>query len=699
MFSAPPPLDSVLSHLAEKFGTRSEGPARLRPTAEGSLELAWGEGSHRRAMILELAGAASREGPVLGLGAWRLIGGEGLPRGEASRRQLEAFHRRLTQALEAGFAPWLAPELPGEPIPFTPEAIGDAIAGLLPLGRPFWSGWCLRALEEAEGEAVRFLLEDEGGAAGEVLLRETGEESEGFALAGGRLIPQGPLEAEVFTALTFLLLRTLGGRQGWARVPKDDPPEPPAGPPPEAPASEPSPESGGEPARQRQSLISACYRAGVDPHASSRFFSAWGDADTFGLTAEANFLRDSDPMVLHASRECAMGTGALGRSIETSFRPWRGHDPRERMEIERVRVTGLDETISVTGGERTLAQIVDQTVRRFPGTRPRVMEGCEFHMVGDAPEAACRRCVEPAASDALFLEPVLAGFEEPQSRNWWHKFLERVQAQEGAAAALQGAPRINLVGYGPAEAPWIADLAGTLERHGLALGEVVLPYRGADAEARFGQAALTLVSPWEPIRHTFTRFLEGFELPYLELALPYGPRGLRRWLEAIHRFLGRDLGGEAGAASALPGLRASEQPIRIGVLFDQGSFEEVLDPRFFYGASVEELLDFPGAELVLVQLGGDDEPTDASGGGPRRLRVEDEVELARLVADASLDLVYCDHNAGREIWAAGAAPVGIQLLEMGEAGHRRGHGRLRGLLRRLDSRRRLAAFRGPEVRT
>jgi hypothetical protein len=448
-------------------------------------------------------------------------------------------------------------------------------------------------------------------------------------------------------------------------------------------------ERGGERESRKLSLLDLCMGCGYeDPEVPggvvySRFFDVWGSIDSFGLT---NLTEDLErgSLVFHSDNDCTMsGRSLLSRTLTSGHTRWSSEWPDPEVPLTRVFVTGLDDLSATMGGESRLLESLNHGVEAAAGGGCRVFTACTYAMIGDNVPEICHRCGGPGGAAIENVPPHVSGYEGLEERDWWHQFLDA--CDEAPPPREDALPSVNLVGYAAYNTPEIAHLRELLTAAGVALETVVLPHRSPDAARFFRRARLTLVSPGEPLPTIFSKRLRDREIPFIEPALPFGLEGTMRWLGAVLDGLGLPPLDSATAEKLLSRARSRVEPlrravegagVRAAVCFDAGTVQELLEPRFFFGADLEEIFRETGCRLHLVALPG--RPSDEEHDGATVEALEQAgvslltypigTDPEEVLREQAFDHVYCDVAQGALAKRHGSLPMDIRSFRMGLEG-------------------------------
>ncbi|MFH1533101.1 MAG: nitrogenase component 1 [Pseudomonadota bacterium] len=640
-------------------------------------------GTDAAQIVLEDADDEAPRGPAIGMGRRRLV----VLGPEMYAKDAQALLQHVRDALDADeqgpLALWMAPPEQGsDRICRSGGGLSVAIAGRLALGTPVRDGWrpvrfswvtgndgvgVEMVFSAIDGGPVIYLLSDGPGPAGSVAIAATPLGPLVRRQGPGAVETQHPLD----DPLGFILRQALPLDARWtgARTREED-----------------ATELLGR-MRQSTGLIGDCNRGGPESldERRSRFFDVWGTSDALGNSASVA-IRGDRVLLMHASRECALATNTLSGDLAVGMRPW----GEERVDLSlaptNYLVTDVDDATIVMGGEARYQEALREGLARRPEGEVVVFQGCDYHMIGDDVRGACRRCAITGKERVRFMQPEIPQFREMDSRSWWGNFLDECAA---AGATPSPAPRVNLVGYGAPGSRSVQAAAALLEAAGITLGATALPFLSDDAVGRWGEAWLTLGSPWLPVDEVFTHHLRAREMPHAAPPLPYGIAGSRAWLGAVAAALGiPSVASEAFGAlmsDRAPGLSASVRAVqeaggRIGVIFDKGTLEELLSPVFFFGASPLDVLTGSGFEVTFVhapitgpaQVPGDAALSMLADRGATFEGWEAGVGIRDVLEHTDFDLVYCDALEAGFIMETGAVPFDIRDLGMGPGGVARG---------------------------
>ncbi len=675
-------LDEDLLAAVRLIGTTGLGCTGLHPERSGRLRIGLAQDGNETALVLEDANDEAPRGPALGFGRRRLV----VLSPDMYAKDAEALLRRVRDALDmAAQGPltlWMTPPEQGsDRIGRSGGGLAASLMGRVALGTPVWDGW--------KPERFTWLV-DEAGSGIEMIFSAVGQESVTYLLVDGQ-----DREGWFQVAGTTLgpLMRRGDSDQPDAAHPLDDPlgfifsQAFPLG----AHWTEAGSQAddAAEVMRRRQQntgLIGDCNRGGTETMGErrSRFFDVWGTADALGNSAGVA-VRSDRVLLMHASRECALATNTLSGDLAVGMRPWGEERVDFSLSPGNYLVTDVDDKTIVMGGEERYLEALEDSLQRQPDGEVVVFQGCDYHMIGDDVRGACRRCAAEGKDRVRFMQPEIPQFQEMDSRSWWGNFLEACAA---TGAERSAAPQVNLVGYGPPGGRGVREASTLLEAAGITVGATALPFPSGDAEERWGEAWLTLVSPWLPVDEVFTHHLRKQGLPYAAPPLPYGIRGSRDWLGSVAAALGiapitTDAFGELVGEQVprLPGLEAEARSSggRIGLVFDKGTLEEILAPEFFFGTSPLDVLADLGFEVIFVHApiaGPARVPGDASLSvlatrGATFEAWEPGTGNETVLEHYDFDLVYCDALETGFIREAGSATFDIRDLGMGLGGMER----------------------------
>lgn len=628
-------------------------------------------------VVLEEAGDDPPGGQAIGIGRRRLVA-LGLEYAKDAQALLARVRDALDLEGEGPLSSWLSPPDQGsDRVPRSGGGLARALAGRMALGGVAWDGY--RAARFAwtdgdvgagvemtftalDGERLVYLLAERPVATAGVVITQT---------PLGPLVRLGDPQAQDRAApldgpLGFIFSRALPLDARWGE------------------AADPALDDAGLRALKEKntSLIGDCSGGGPEEMdvRRSRFFDVWGTADALGNSASVA-VRDDRVLLMHASRECALATNTLSGDLAVGMRPW-GPEPVDlSLSPANYLVTDVDDASIVMGGEERYQEALLDGLSRRPDGEVIVFQGCDYHMIGDDVRGACRRCAAGDGDRVRFMQPEIPQFQEMDSRSWWGNFLS---ACADAGAARSAGPQVNLVGFGPPRSEGVLAATALLESIGVRVGASALPFPSDGAVERWGEAWMSLVSPWLPVDEAFTHFLRKHGHPHAILPLPYGVEGSRAWAGAVLAAL--DLPPLAGdafdalvrvAAPRLPALiqRAETSRGRIGIVFDKGSLEEILAPTFFFGGSPLDLFCGVGFDVTFVhapQQGPALEPGDAALSDLARRGANFEAwapgtAIEAVLEGSGFDLIYCDALDTDFVRRAGAVPLDIRNLGMGLA--------------------------------
>jgi len=652
---------------------RVEADGRLRMDIERSKE-------ETACVVLEDADDTAPAGPALGIGPRRLVLLSPDMYADQAQDLLRTVKDPLDEAVSGPLARWMSPPAEGDDrVPRSGGGLAMALAGRIALGATVWEGWRpdhFRWIEDDEFRGVEMAFSEQAGGAVSYLLVEEAPPSGGVEITR---TPLGPLlrrsaadgaaeRHQLDDPLGFIFGRAMARGVRWADVADDV-------------------DEAAEVLRRRKQstgLIGNCNRGGADDPGEprSRFFDVWGTGDALGNSAGVAVRRDR-VLLMHASRECALATNTLSGDLAVGMRPW-GSELVDMSEApENYLVTDVDDAALVMGGEARYQEALRSGLAVGDDVEVLVFQGCDYHMIGDDVRGACLRCAAGERERVRFMQPEIPQFKEMDSRSWWRGFLDECTARSTTRSAD---PRVNLVGYGPPDGDGVRAASGLLEKAGISVAATALPFISEEATARWGEAWITLASPWLPVDEVFTDHLRKLELPHASPPLPYGVEGARAWLHEVTEALGippvDEERYEALLAEQAPRLGALRREARrsggrIGFVFDSGSLEEALAPQFFFGTSPLDALGSLGFDLSFVFAPAQDiharAPGDAALSRLAALGATYEAwepgsDVDAVLAHYSFDLVYCDALDSRFLRRAGAIPFDIRELRMGPGG-------------------------------
>ncbi len=619
--------------------------------------------------------------------------------GETRLDWIQALRGGLVAARREAFAPWLDRlNREHERVELSAPGLLGLIAFQIEPGKPFWHDWQLAELECVSGPFPRFVFDlVSSQPPGRCLLGLTagplppGETplmttplgtltrlEEGSA--PGREAPASQPEA----AVAFVLSRAFHSDMRWQPVepgsvgaqgdrtgdrtgertgdsngeaPNGEarPPEDVNAPPPEGPPGFDEP------------LIKHCFRSWRHWDSKpSRFFHVWGDQDAFAVTAAGS---ESLVFVAHASRECPIANGALSSHGALGSTPWEERPSLAATSSEFL-VTDTDESSLVFGGEKRLESALDQ-VADCP---VRVIEGCDFNVIGDDTAGICRLKREDGRQVRL-LNPPLPRFTDAWSWNWWRDRL-------ASAASTDREPRtVNLAGLDWPDGRVSLELDRLLAAIGVRVRTSFFPGTRADFEGEAGRAQVTIATPWAPVGRVLVPLFAELGFPYLELPSPYGPGGTRAWASAVARAVDLPEPDDATWAALvetvipdLARLREAASQVELVLVADRGTVAQMCEPEFFYGVDpVRAALDF-GFRVRLAGPGAQEEADRQAAAAPGRVSAWEcargENPLPAIVSGKD-QLVYCEVGDGAAARAQGAVPFTVRDLEPGLKGARR----------------------------
>ena len=239
------------------------------------------------------------------------------------------------------------------------------------------------------------------------------------------------------------------------------------------------------------------------------------------------------------------------------------------------------------------------------------------------------------------------------------------------------------------------DLCDLLQRTGVQVGSVVFPSQSPGAAHRFADAHLNVTSPWAPVETLFARELRRRGVPCISPPVPYGIPETFRWVQTIQDALGRQ---PSDWQPSVQQIRTELQPLwdeahtqvhaaesRMVFVFDHGTWDEFLSPRFFFGTSPLALFEEPGVPVTVIRClrtpsesrkePSDGKATSAPPVAPqenvRFLEFPPGTSLAEALAGQAGSVLYCDAPDTRAFVAMGLLPLSIRGLRSGLKGHLR----------------------------
>lgn len=664
------PLDQVLRRLVRALRDQGVSASWAAPTLAGHLVVAIETPTGPWRAVVSVQPPRSSGGPrtrsrdlyLRGIG----------PAAGPSLDDFQAFVAAWNRVMEGDLGPSLdlhnREVLEADP---SPAGLWRLIAWFGAPGAPLMEGWTLGEFQRAPGPRRRLLLEvaPEAQQMGTVRLALDPEGPEGprekvlAALPLGLLVrpsehaPGGSVRDRVLveSALAWVLAMSMPRSLRWGSWPVS-----------ESPATRPVQR------RQDDTLIVHSYRTDHEWHVPrSRFFGTWGDKDWFILLA----LLDRPTLnVFHGNRECQQVRQPLSDRFAHGANPFHPSRRHWSWMTSHTRFTDTDDRAAIFGGEDRLQGLLDRIEAEAPGQEVRVMVGCDAEVVGDDVPGVCRMARSEGRNVTCF-NPPLPRFTDASDRNWWLQFL-----QERDPAVKPEPGQVNLGGLQWPEHPAMAEVEALLAQVGVRVACRMLPGHWPDLRTSVGAGQATLISPWFPVQEVLGSALVQEGLPVRTLALPYGERPTRSWLDEAAEAAGRDPFTEDSWSEAvrpwaadLQQLRARAREIRVALVADWGTAVEMCDPSFFFGLDPLALLADLGFHVIVLGRQAAEAVNRARKAFPEA-RIEAlemdaflEDPLARL-REVRPDLVYCDREDAAAVKAVGAVPFGIADLEPGLAG-------------------------------
>jgi len=409
-------------------------------------------------------------------------------------------------------------------------------------------------------------------------------------------------------------------------------------------------------------LIDYCDRAALNPgEEADPCFDVWGAQMSFMFGADIGLYGDRRVKLLHSSMECPMGSNLLSGWYEAGPRPWRRENLLRNNDPALVHISDVDDESVISGGEARLALTAAACRDDARDHGVLLYQGCDYHMIGDDPLAACRRGLDDPEVAVRMVETFAADGDEPEE-NPWADLLARIPEN-----ARDDGPSVSFAGYGPWDAPELKELREILEELGIRVNGALLPSVSEGAPEILRGTDLWLVSPWRPIQRVIGEPLRRSGARSIAPRLPFGAPGLRRWL------------GEVTAALDLPAPSAEmfngwieryargrdhwtrqvrEAGVHAVFAVTRGSLEEFLSPEFFYGAAPDEVLADTGARVTIIPPG---------------------TRLDQVLAEDRIDLLYSETAGGAWAKRYGITPFSIADLRFGLGGCLRTSARIRAL--------------------
>ncbi len=363
------------------------------------------------------------------------------------------------------------------------------------------------------------------------------------------------------------------------------------------------------------------------------------------------------------------------------------HRPRPE-DGERFWISELLESDAVMGAEEKLRAEIHAAASRH-GVRMVIVGGtCHTRVMGEnveavaREEAGCRDGVAVVYHDMARLD---SADHFRSNRSVWRNIL--------VARADPNVSRrpdvVNLVGYGAAGERSVREVKDLLARMGIEVAVCLLPELDWDAAPRFLAASLNVVSPWYDVTQTFVDIGEWCGTPAVFPTLPLGRRGTREWLAFVATRL---FGHAPGAIPDLEGVRlqrwdevrrkAASLPAGFVVMATQT--HSVLDPSRSHGFDFPAFLaevgfpvrvlywDPPRAREHHARVAPEDFEVrlrERTGDADVGVHVfEDARDLAGLLEDSGLRLVYSEIRFDPRLRAAGIEQFNVEDVEIGLLG-------------------------------
>lgn len=436
-------------------------------------------------------------------------------------------------------------------------------------------------------------------------------------------------------------------------------------------------------------LLDHCYRsARAWDMRTSRFFGTWGDRDFFSLLSMPGTERTA---LTHAVRDCQLVAAPLTGMLDQGPNPFRTPPRSFTAELRRIGCTDLDDVSAVTGGEERLEQAARQAACAAGCSGVRVHFGCDYHVIGDDVPGICRR-LEQEGLPVELLNPPLPRFTDSSSSNWWRSVLAPACAPQAAREPLS----VNLAGFAWPQTRALGELCGLLETLGVRVLGRFLP--GRAGMERHAHAALSVLSPWQPVLDVLAPILAERGFATIKPAAPYGVRGTQAWLASVLAALGQPAPDPRHCEDRLlktsadwPSLRQAAGEITVGLVADFGSALELCEPAFFFGLEPVPLLLDLGFRVKLIGARAAEALQSLTALPPQwrtrasALEWDPRAGTLDAVRGQGLSLIYCDALFSRPLKALGLTPWSIADLEPGLAGAERS-------LRRLLCRARLRLY-------
>lgn len=688
------PLDEVLTSVQAVLNRCGLPCADMRFTADGIWLLRFGELRGGQEVAVEPASDTRPADVCLAMGRHRLRTLEPfMGRSELRRELLLRLRTVLLRIWPESIGFWLA--LPNHGL----REVSRSVAGLrsllvtkIPFGQPFWKTWRWQEIREEQGPSGSvFLLGFGDGNSLERWYRledfpsgdSLPEDDSVWHLNTplGRVVlvvsdetTPSPGLSPLDTAVGFLVSRAIPDAIRWVDAPTDD-------------SQRPDKPSQDRRRMQPLTLETICLSgASTVGEAHSRFFAPWGNLNDFAI---GGLVSDEGGIVFHASRECMMYCSLISRFPHGRTVPWEAGTTWN--DGQRFYVTDMRDAEAVRGGESRLAQALERVGTQTDGPI-RVFMGCEFRTMGDDPPGVARGCSPGIANRVRYMRDDSETFENVDCPEGWSDFLDRALCRPLRTAEV---PTVNLVGYGHADGDSVRDLCALLLRTGVHVGTVVFPSQSPGAADRFADAHITVTSPWAPVEDLFARELRRRGVPCISPPVPYGIQGTLRWLKTIHEALGRQ---PSDWEHPLQQIQSDFKPLwdeahrqvrdagsRMLFMFDHGTWEEFLSPRFFFGTSPLAIFEDTGVPVTVIRClhtpspfrkGPADgtaatTPPVAPRENVRFVEFPPGTSLADALAGQEGSVLYCDAQDVRAFIALGLVPVSIRELRPGLRGHLR----------------------------
>ncbi len=363
------------------------------------------------------------------------------------------------------------------------------------------------------------------------------------------------------------------------------------------------------------------------------------------------------------------------------------HRPRPE-DGERLWISELLESDAIMGAEEKLRAEIQAAASR-EGVKMVIVGGtCHTRVMGEnveavtREEAGCRDGVAVVYHDMARLD---SADHFRSNRSVWRNIL-MARADPGVA---RRANTVNLVGYGATGARPVREVKDLLARVGIEVAVCLLPELDWDEAPRFLAASLNVVSPWYDVAQTFVDIREWCGTPVVSPPLPLGRRATREWLAFVARHLfGRvpdatpDLEGDPLRRWDEVRRKAASLPVGFVVMATQT--HSVLDPSRSHGFDFPAFLadagfpvrvlywDPPRAREHRARVAPEDFEArlrERVGDADVAIHVfEHPGDLAGLLAESGLRLVYSEIRFDPRLRAAGVAQFNVEDVEIGLLG-------------------------------